>query len=110
MLNRTKMLKVKIKSLAVEAQIIRREERKARDHQTREELHSHRVNDVRHEARCSLLAYAFLRGKSKVSVEPCSKCAPDWKRVGQIVRKFGTTEFLPAQDAQHTAFLVWTQQ
>jgi len=65
-------LKVKIKSLACESQIIRLEERRAKrlgDTDRLQELHSHRVLDVRRAARHALLAYAFLRGRSRLSME-----------------------------------------
>ena len=79
-------LKVKVKSLASEAMIIRREERKVMagaDWAARRDLannwntmsserveyldeyhrlHHHRKVDVRQEARAALIAYAFLRG------------------------------------------------
>lgn len=106
MKNRVKMLKVKIKSLAAEARIIRLEERLAlgarlhdgadglpvyrgRDAKLHSELHEHRVRDVRQEQRSSLLAYAFLRGVPLAACEAKCKVPPDWKRVGQIVEKFG---------------------
>ena len=80
-------LKVKIKSLAAEATIIRKEENKAKgsfrylknktgmeDEYRREQakwfgLYSHRTQDVRKEARASQLAYAYIRGKSFSDVE-----------------------------------------
>ena len=85
-------LKVKIKSLAEEAKIIRLEERKAKKYGNkllREGLRSHRIWDVRREARASLLAYAFLRGKSYHSIEQTVKNKPDWDRVVKIIKKFG---------------------
>ncbi len=99
MKNCVKMLKVKIKSLAEEARIIRLEELRAcgrrkaparrrdmgrgfveldpaylvfvgRDDVLRESLHRHRIDVVRAEQRVSLLAYAFLRGKARAACEP----------------------------------------
>lgn len=82
-----KYLKVKIKSLATEATIIRKEEHSAKaqyrylkDKQGLEKqydeavstfwgLRSHRTIDVRNEARAAQLAYAFVRGKSFKYVE-----------------------------------------
>lgn len=118
MKNRIKMLKVKIKSLAEEARIIRLEELRAkgrrksserrkdmgkgyvqanpdyavihgRDLPLLTELHQHRVCDVRQEQRASLLAYAFLRGKTLAACEPKSARSPDWGRVLKLVEKFG---------------------
>ncbi len=107
-------LKVKIKTLAEEARIIRHQERAwlpgpawTKVGQTRVRvrppvanddvrlvvnvnLHQHRVAHVRPEARASLLAYAFLRGVSHARVEATKMhTRPDWRRVEQIVKKFG---------------------
>jgi hypothetical protein len=89
MKDRRVQLKVKIKSLAAEARIIRIEENKARDSQLRDDLVGHRKAIVRSEARYSLLAYAFIRGKAYKSQEPATKCYTDWKRVRQLVERFG---------------------
>ena len=106
-------LKIKIKSLAEEARIIRHEERKTltsrnrlsawatvnkqQDIPTRiaefdslySGLRAHRVNEVRGEARAAHVAYAFLRGKTFASVEqPGSKELPVG-RVVDLVAKYG---------------------
>lgn len=90
-----KYLKVKIKSLAVEAQIIRSEEHKSkaryhylRDKQGLEEIYhneintfwglrNHRTNEVRNEARAAQHAYGFVRGKSFKYVE-ANTIAASW--------------------------------
>lgn len=106
-------LKIKIKSLAEEARIIRKEERKVLSYarttdipapkeihyRTYESLHRHRTYDVRTEARATHLAYAFLRGVPYASVEAKrsdSKKASyaetlTWKRASDMVKKYGTT-------------------
>lgn len=113
-----KALKVKIKSLAAEARIIRLEETKAilKGHQSEARkkyrddtlyglLRGHRVfeykdgrrSDLRTEQRSALLAYGYLRGREYKAVEtPRKKTshgytlnAPDWKRVLELVNKFG---------------------
>jgi len=90
MLDRRKMLRVKIKSLAEEARIIRREESRSKGgSQEQTELHLHRVKDVREEQRVSLLAYAFIRGRTLSETERRSTRDPDWKRVRNLVDKFG---------------------
>lgn len=80
---RLRELRVKIKSLAEEARIIRREERgcgksrarcrlpeaAAKLDLARCSLREHRVGVVRRESRYSLLAYAFLRGRPFRAVE-----------------------------------------
>jgi hypothetical protein len=60
--------------------------------ETRNSLHNHRVIEVRQEARAALLAYAFLRGRRYDQVERAGSRKVDWKRVAQIVRKFGETD------------------
>lgn len=79
-------LKVKIISLADEARTIRRLEKKAGYQRT--SLRDHRVRDVRSEARASIIAYNFLRGKSYDSFEKAVKNPPDWKRVEKLVSKY----------------------
>ena len=100
-------LKVKIKSLAEEARIIRHEEVKRRasnfkklhaDIQQqadseRSSLHLHRTIDVRVETRAALLAYGFLRGRKYSQVEtppkkPTGKEIP-LKRVVRLISKYG---------------------
>lgn len=81
-------LKVKILSLAAEAQIIRKEARKTKGH-VRYCLNAHRKNDVRGEARSALLAYGFLRGRQYSQMESKTHKGPDWKRVEALVRKYG---------------------
>jgi len=87
-------LKVKIKSLAEEARIIRVEERRAngqKRYSTQSQLREHRVGIVRFEARHSLLAYQYIRGKAFYSCE--SKKADvskiDWLRVISMIKKYG---------------------
>lgn len=99
MKTRQRMLKVKIKSLAEEARIIRLEEKRSKPGgQLQCELHRHRVYDVRREQRHSLLAYAFIRGRSLESCERRSEFEPDWNRVKSLVEKFGTTDYTARND------------
>jgi hypothetical protein len=86
-----KSLKVKVKSLAAEARIIRQEENKCGPKMdvVRGSLWNHRTHDVRREQRSSLIAYAFLRRKPYELAERNVKREPDWKRVAEIVAKFG---------------------
>jgi len=89
-------LRVKIKSLAAEARIIRHEERRARQHDVDGApssifwgLRYHRTQNVRDEARASLLAYGFLRGRAYARME--NKCyePPPMGRVAELVKKYG---------------------
>lgn len=82
-------LKVKIKSLAEEARIIRKEETRAKDKITRESLCNHRIHVVRRECRNTHLAYGFLRGKTYDQLERNCETPPDWKKVFAMVKKYG---------------------
>jgi len=107
-------LKIKCVSLAAEAALIRKEERKhlrtARyckivdpngqvpevsdfHYQNYFGLHAHRVFDVRREARVAHLAYNFLRGMKYSDIEnpPHNRTInpPNWQRVRELVRKYG---------------------
>lgn len=110
-------LKIKVVSLAAEAQLIRREERRhltAERHlrQTRPSifdgggttnhsrayfgLRDHRTGIVRSEARAAQLAYGFLRGLEYSQMEGSAKrgprSSPPKARVLELVRKYGVGE------------------
>lgn len=106
-------LRVKIKSLAAEARIIRSEEERVarrlqRDaerglssskgtyagHLALATLRAHRTVSVRGEARSALLALAVLRGMSYAQVEQSVRPGndPDWGRVWSLVRKYGRAQ------------------
>lgn len=91
MKNRIKQLKVKIKSLAAEARIIRLETHRTNDIVTKNDLATHRTGIVREEARYSQLAYAFLRGRSYASIEAKTEKELDLARVRKLVERFGVT-------------------
>lgn len=86
--DRREMLKVKVKSLACEAKIIRKEEKRSCG-PLREELYLHRVNVVRREARHAHLAYGFIRGRTIEQME-CKKSPPyDKAKVEKMIKKYG---------------------
>jgi hypothetical protein len=90
--DRRVMLKVKAKSLADEARIIRKEERRASP-LLRGELHLHRVSDVRSEARATHLAYGLIRGRSVERIERSqTRTPPLWLRVQTMVKKYGPVD------------------
>lgn len=92
-------LRVKIKSLAEEARIIRHEEQRCHS-DFRSGLYMHRIDVVRPECRAALLAYAFLRGKPS----PETKSYPSWNRTKaysrarDLVKKYGTGDKLKEWD------------
>ena len=61
--------KINVKSLAAEARAIRKEEKERTEPEEIEELRYHRAVRLRAEARATLLAYAYLRGRSYCTVE-----------------------------------------
>lgn len=91
-------LKVKVKSLAAEARIIRREER--RNPELRGDLAAHRREVVRKEARHSLLAYGYLRGRSYRAMERTTHAEPSWAEVERMIRRYGPP-------AHNTSFEDW---
>ena len=83
-------LKVKLKSLAEEAKIIRKETERAKLRSIKHGLYAHRTRVVRPEARYTHLAYGFLRGREYRQMEQKARLAPDWKRVRKMVQKYGS--------------------
>ena len=93
-IDRREMLRVKLKSLAEEARIIRREEQRTHGF-LRDELHTHRVRVVRHQARITGLAYGFIKGRTLEQMEPTRKEMPIyidnlmWTDVRKMLKKYG---------------------
>lgn len=88
-------LKVKIKHLAEEARIIRKEanaQYAAGNYQKGNDLTNHRKIVVRREARATLIAYQTIRGILYDSYEGNAKSEPDWKAVERMVKKYGAEE------------------
>lgn len=99
-------LKIKIMSLAAEAKIIRREERRWYGSSgTRSGLRNHRVFEVRSEARAAQVAYAFVRGRTYAQLERSPLTTPRWDRVLTLVRRYGTTPKLESKE-----LLEWSAQ
>jgi hypothetical protein len=88
--HRVKFLKVKLKSLAAESRIIRTEEKRAYTRELHDELHLHRVKDVRGEARATHVAYAFLRGQPASGCEKFPQSLPPQvlQRVLTMIAKY----------------------
>jgi hypothetical protein len=81
-------LRVKIKSLAAEAVIIRQEARKTRG-EIKQGLNEHKKDVVRTHARHNLLAYGLLRGVHYSDIE--AKCyeEPDFSKIITLAKRFG---------------------
>lgn len=109
--DRREMLKVKIKSLAAESKMIRREEIGQKRINAKSgvaaielmtELWTHRTQVVRPASRLTHLAYGLIRGKTLEQME--NKSPPlsdsDKKQVKEMIRKYG-----PRQGFELPAFL-----
>ena len=91
-IDRREMLRIKVKSLAAEAAIIRREERRARG-QLRDELHFHRVGELRRAARDAHVAYALVKDRRYEQIEPTANSEPNWAEVERMCKKYGPPGF-----------------
>lgn len=91
MRDRRTMLKVKVKSLAEEARIIRREENQSRDPVLRVELARHRREIVRWHARTSHVAYGLIKGIPLEAIEKPKEPRSElfWKSVRKMVETYG---------------------
>ena len=92
-IDRREMLKVKLKSLAEEARIIRREERKTHG-RLQQELYLHRVSVVRQAARETHLAYGFIRGLKLEQMEASAVTPPNWDNIRKMIKKYGPKDFV----------------
>lgn len=101
LLDRREMLKVKVKSLAEEARIIRKEERRTVG-PLRDELSWHRRTAVRSAARQSHMAYGIIKGRpiGRVEREGSARNEAFWKAVKVMVQKYG-----PVDKKQNESFL-----
>jgi hypothetical protein len=122
-MSRATHLKIKLKTLAAEARIIRKEERKAlkagrnglasdrndyeRHYRAYESLREHRTGVVRSTARVNNIAYGFLRGQAYCDIENRTKSEVDLVAVLKLVKRFGTREDLARWPAWQTAATGW---
>lgn len=92
--------RVNIKSLAAEAAIIRIEKRRAKDIWVKNDLHNHRMEKVRPEARLANLAIAYIKGRKIEDVERVpSEKKIDVKRLRSKLSSFITwTGFTPPSE------------
>lgn len=96
-------LKVKLKSLAEEARIIRKEELSIKNgnfsyksNMKRESLYLHRTTHIRPIARATYLAYGLLRGLDYHQIERTTKTIPNWGKVRAMVEKYSEASYLDA--------------
>lgn len=89
MINKKLGLRVKVKHLAEEAKIIRKEEKRTNG-DTREWLYLHRIHSVRPECRATHIAYAFAKGTALKKVEKYPSEIPSsvWARVAKMVNLY----------------------
>lgn len=89
LIDRREMLKIKLKSLAEEARIIRKEERKTNG-SLRCELSLHRRGIVREVSRNTHIAYGLIRGLKIEQIEnPKEGNAPDKAAINKMLTKYG---------------------
>jgi hypothetical protein len=62
-------------------------------------LRNHRVNAVRNEARNTLIAYAFIRGRDAKTVVPKDVRKIDFKSIWRMVRKYGPADLVNLPDS-----------
>lgn len=97
--DRREMLRVKIKSLAAEARIIRHEAKRTHG-MLKWELNHHRKTIVRDEARASLIAYSLICGRTLSQIERAGSKPVDWDKVTRLCRKYGPIGFEPTAKQQ----------
>jgi|TARA_R110000744_G_scaffold351934_6_gene457824 hypothetical protein len=91
-MKRNPYLRVKLKSLAIEAAIIRREEQvanKSNSYDTQNQLRIHRVGKVRRASRETLLAYQYLRGVPYAACEKPKSKPVDIKAIEKMCKDYG---------------------
>lgn len=95
-------LRIKLLSLASEAKHIRRWERrllaaarsgKAPDAKDRFwSIRNHRKDDIAPEARATVLAFGFLRGRPYKTMEQRRYSDPNWSQILRMATEYGATE------------------
>ena len=119
-------LRIKIKHLALEPELIKLEQRRVRarahykalaaagqntptyeDPWLAIELRNHRLQAIRPEASAAQLAYAFIRGKSYNVIEPTSKWSPQIHRIAELIVKYGDHT---DTNAAKEALIAWIEQ
>ena len=83
-------LKIKLKSLAAEARIIRKEELKNKGKWAwqADSFWIHRTQHLRPITRATHVAYGLLRGLEYLQIEPTAKSQPHWGKVKDMISKY----------------------
>lgn len=92
--DRRVFLRIKLRSLAEEARIIRSIEHKHRDISQLNQMHQHRTMLLRMESRHTHLAYGLIRGLRWSDMEhnwasQDKQRQPDWKYIQRLLTKYG---------------------
>ena len=87
-------LKIKLKSLAEEQRIIRKEELKHKGKWSfkAERLIAHRKFHIRPIIRATHVVYGLIKGKEYHEIEQVSYSQPDWKSIKTMAKKYGSKE------------------
>lgn len=94
-------LKIKVKSLAAEAGIIRNQMSKLKGKNwshLAKPLQEYRRGSLRAEARDTHIAYGFLKGRSYFQIESTVKRPADWENIARMVKKCGNTSLVNKLD------------
>lgn len=91
LIDRREMLRIKLKSLAAEARIIRKEEQRTHG-ALRQELYLHRIGIVRQAARDTHIAYGLIKGRTLDQIEPKRHSEPNWDNIEKMLKKYGPKE------------------
>lgn len=81
-------LRIKVKTLVAESQIIRKEARKTKG-MVKWGLNDHRKTIVREHTRTNLLAYGFLRGIQYRAMESKCREKPSFESITRVAKRFG---------------------
>jgi hypothetical protein len=108
-INRKIALKIKIKSLAAEAKIIKKEEKKSRTPDQRSFLQTHRLDVVRWECRHTHLAYAYLRGRRYDQVESKAKKPIDFQKLHTMINKYRQDPYVRSYEITLATIKSWAK-
>lgn len=90
-------LKIKVRSLMAESQIIRHQVSKLGGKNwsyLASPLQEYRRVSLRAEARDTHIAYGFLKGRSYIEIESTVKRPADWDNIARMVKKYGNARLV----------------